>query len=425
MPWYHAYRFFIQEATRFETFEKFRPSIDLVHNSENKMDRWIYAAAQSLVKFTDDEMKAYRLYTVIPELVNFLNQLTNWYVRLNRERMRGQFGQPEALTSLSVLFEVLFTIVRLMSPFTPYITELLYENLRNVFPEGHPSHQPSVHYLSMPKPDLGFIDKEIEAAVAAMQAVVIVGRTLRERQKVSLKTPLKEATLVCPSKEVADSLIDLVPYIKDEMNVMECILSVDASLVELSALPNFRALGARVGKDMPKVAKAVKELSAQQLKQFEKDGTLTVAGHVLESGDLTVQRQQPAGKTVPDVFVDAASDIVVMLNFAKDPVLQQMAAAREVVRFVQRLRKLEGLTQDAPVKMFVRSVGATLQEVLMEQNDYIARYLRRELTTFKHDSEFANLEGFKILKKGICEINGDELEVVFMLQEDFTNGQSR
>lgn len=420
LPWYHAYRFFVQEATRFESSEHFRPSLDLVHNSENKMDRWIYAVTQSLVKFTQDEMLAYRLYTVIPELVNFLNQLTNWYVRLNRDRMRGQLGKLEALMSLSVLFEVLFTILRLMSPFTPYIAELIYENLKNVFPDGHEYRKDSVHFILMPQPNLGFINKEIETAVATMQAIVILGRTLRERQKVSLKTPLKDVTLVCPSEDVAKSLEDVIPYIKDELNVMECILSTDRSLVELAAVPNFRVLGIRVGKDMPKVTKAVKELSAAELEAFEKTGTITVCGHVLGSDDLTVQRQQPAGKTVPDVLVDCAADIVVMLNFAKDPMLQQMAAAREVANRVQKLRKELNLSQDDPIEMFVRPLGQELEKALVEQEAYVTKCLRRRVKTFENDSIFANLENSKLLHRETFKINDDKLEIVFVCDVNFT-----
>lgn len=376
------------------------------------MDRWFYAVTQSLVKFTRDEMAAYRLYTVIPELINFLNQLTNWYVRLNRDRMRGQINQKEALTSLSVLFEVLFTIIRLMCPFTPYIAELFYENLKSVFPDGHEYKQDSVHYLMVPEADLGYINKEIELAVGSMQSIVIIGRTLRERQKVSLKTPLKDVTLLCSSEDVAHRLIDLVPYIKDELNVLECTLSTDASLVELTAVPNFRVLGARVGKDMPKIAKAVKELTVDELRDFEKTGSITIEGYVLEGQDLTVQRQQPAENGVPDVIVDCASDVVVMLNFAKDPTLQQMAAAREIANRVQKLRKELCLNQDDPVEIYVRPFGEILALALNEQEIYLTKCLRCRAIVFKDDSVFEGLS--KILHRETFEINSEKLEIAIL-----------
>lgn len=414
LPWYHAYRFFIQETSRYESVEVFRPDLNLIHTSDNKMDRWIYASTQSLVNFSQNEMAAYRLYTVIPKLVNFLNQLTNWYVRLNRCRMRGQSGQQESLTSLSVLFEVLFTIVRLMSPFTPFITELFYENLKAVFPDGHEHKQPTVHDVMMPKPNLDFVDEEIERLVAAMQDVIIMGRTLRERKKLSLKTPLKEVTVVCPSQQLQDQLIDLCPYIKEELNVLECNLTADASLVELTGVPNFRALGARLGKDMPKVSQAIKELGAQQLKEFEKTGSITVEGYLLEANDLTVQRQQPANQATPDVVVDAVGDLVVMLNIVEDPELQKMAVARETVNRVQKMRKALSLKQDDPVVMFMSSKSEALRKTLCEQENYITRCLRRQIHIYNNEEELVtSTNNSNILNRQIFDLNDDQIEIVF------------
>jgi isoleucyl-tRNA synthetase len=100
------------------------------------MDKWILAATQSLVAFVTEEMKAYRLYTVMPRLVGFIEQLTNWYIKLNRTRLRGNTGEEDCSKTLNTLFEVLVVSTKTMAPFTPFFTENLYQNLRNVLPTG-------------------------------------------------------------------------------------------------------------------------------------------------------------------------------------------------------------------------------------------------------------------------------------------------
>ena len=129
LPWYNAFRFFVQNVERFEVLgKKFLPSKEKVVATTNATDIWISAATQGLIKFVHQEMVAYRLYTVMPALVSYVTQLTNWYVRLNRDRLKGLEGEgeeaeKEAETGLQVLYDVLLNVTILMGPFTPFITE--------------------------------------------------------------------------------------------------------------------------------------------------------------------------------------------------------------------------------------------------------------------------------------------------------------
>lgn len=136
MPWFNAYRFLVQNISRYEqtTGENFVYDSKLkttMGANHNFMDRWIVSANQNLIKFVRFEMDSYKLYNVVPPLLNFLEQLTNWYVRLNRTRMKGEEGADEQRTSLNILFDVLLSTTTLMSCITPFLTEHLYQNLRN------------------------------------------------------------------------------------------------------------------------------------------------------------------------------------------------------------------------------------------------------------------------------------------------------
>ena len=149
-------RFLVQEATRFENDGvRFRPDGDRVKNSSNSMDKWIIAATHELIKFVRQEMDAYRLYTVVGGLTHLLEDLTNWYIRLNRDRMKGDNGPEEALTSLCTVYEVLLNVTVMLAPVTPFITEFMYQNLSRALPEGHTMKAQSVHFVMVPDFDSG------------------------------------------------------------------------------------------------------------------------------------------------------------------------------------------------------------------------------------------------------------------------------
>jgi isoleucyl-tRNA synthetase len=127
------------------------------------MDRWIISATQNLIKLVRAEMDTYRLYNVVKPLLSFLDQLTNWYVRLNRTRMKGEEGVKEQQQSLNILYEVILTTTILMSCITPFITEHMYQNLKNGLGEADKEmNQPSIHFLQIPELNEKLLDNAIE-----------------------------------------------------------------------------------------------------------------------------------------------------------------------------------------------------------------------------------------------------------------------
>lgn len=131
LPWYNAFRFLFQCIDKVESEGvKFVPSKEAALKSDNVMDKWLLASLCDLIQFVRQEMEAYRLYTVVPKLLTFINQLTNVYVRLNRRRLKGNDGLDNCLLSLCVLYETLMNLSLLMSPFTPFITEYFYQKMR-------------------------------------------------------------------------------------------------------------------------------------------------------------------------------------------------------------------------------------------------------------------------------------------------------
>ena len=159
--------------------EKFVPDVKTATASDNNVDIWILAAVSDLVGFVHQEMKAYRLYTVVPRLVDFIGQLTNWYVRLNRDRIKGVLGDEGSLYGLNVLYEVLMTMTQVMAPFTPFFSEYLYQTLRKFQPlygntdpavrDDMLGKADSVHFLMLPLPEEARMNKLAVDRFATLQ----------------------------------------------------------------------------------------------------------------------------------------------------------------------------------------------------------------------------------------------------------------
>ena len=209
LPWLNAFRFFLGQVQLHRKTGEFDFKYDPhARKSENVMDRWILARCQSLIKLVREEMAAYRLYTIIPRLLDLVDELTNWYIRFNRQRLKGGEGKEDTIAALNTLFETLFTLCRTMvrfrslshpcglhaelsrgqSSYTPFMTENIYQSLREFIPADPAAGDTrSVHFLMFPEVKEEYFDEVIERQVKRMQTVIELTRVLRERHNLSLK----------------------------------------------------------------------------------------------------------------------------------------------------------------------------------------------------------------------------------------------
>ncbi|KAA0708022.1 Isoleucine--tRNA ligase, cytoplasmic [Triplophysa tibetana] len=278
LPWYNAYRFLVQNIQRLQKEE----AIEFLYNertaslSDNIMDKWIQSFTQSLIQFFKDEMGAYRLYTVVPKLVKFVDMLTNWYVRMNRRRLKGESGTEDCMRALESLFSVLFSMCRLMAPFTPFITELMYQNLRHLIDPKSVEEKDSgsIHYLMLPQARVSLIDKRIENAVAQMQSVIELCRVIRDRKTLPVKYPLKEVVVIHQDPEALKDIQSLQKYILEELNVRQLTLSTDKDKygIRLRAEPDHMVLGKRLKGAFKSITASIKELKNEELEAFQRTG---------------------------------------------------------------------------------------------------------------------------------------------------------
>jgi len=352
----------------------------------------------------------------VPRLVEFWEELTNWYVKLNRDRMRCSTpeDEPEAMLSLTVLYSCLLDVTILFAPVTPFIADFIYLNLRNALPDGHEKKKECVHFVMMPEYNENLLNPEVLDAVKSMQQIVETGRLLRARKQITNKTPLKSMKVAFKifnekDKIKLSNVIALKSYIKDELNI-----DGDVDIQEYEAAkPQEKwslKLKAKRGPTKKKVSKIGVEAVQRVLDEKDEDfilahkGTDKNTGQPVLSQEKTIKMSFPnplfgSGEKEPEFInydltaqdVEMACDVsfdagfignikrdmlefetdadknMVLLDFTPDPELQGKATSREVTSRIQKLCKEALLKPDDPVELILFTVHSELRNTLMSK----------------------------------------------------------
>ncbi|SJM85351.1 Isoleucine--tRNA ligase, cytoplasmic [Zygosaccharomyces bailii] len=387
LPWWNSFKFLDGQIALL----KKTSDIDFKYNpssfSDNVMDRWILASMQSLVQHIHKEMEVYKLYSVVPKLLNFIDELTNWYIRFNRRRLKGENGVEDCLKALNTLFEALFTFVRAMAPFTPFLSDSIFMRLSKFIPEDvlakFGSDGRSVHFLSYPEVRKEFFDEGIERAVSRMQAVIELGRNIREKKTISLKTPLKTLVILHSDKDYLRDVEELKKYIIEELNVRDVIITSDEEKygVEYRAVADWPTLGKKLKKDVKKVKDALPSVDTEQVRKYLKTGSLEVAGIQLVKGDLNVVRGLPETAIKEGQESRSDQDVLIILDTKIYPELKTEGLARELVNRIQKLRKKCGLaaTDDVLVEYDLINDNMDFEDVVKEHLPMLTKTCRSDI----------------------------------------------
>lgn len=367
LPLWNSYRFFHEQAVLFRknTGSVFIASTFPAASSiKNIMDRWILADCQSMLHFIDQEMAGYRLYTVVPRLLRVIDNLTNWYIRFNRKRLKGTAGRglQDTREAMNTLCEVLFTLVRALAPFTPFISEHIYGLLKPYVEEQLCAFRDtrSVHFLPYPTVQDSLFDEVTERKVSAMQKVIQLGRVARERADLPLKTPVPTLVVIADAQKLSD-VDELQSYVKEELNIREVVLSSDEERfnILLEARVDWPSLGKKLKKNVQVVRKALPGLTQDQLRRYLQDKRMTIEGIELEENDLNIVRvlgsrvpnSSAAEEDGPRWEASFSEDVILLLDAAPHPELLSEGLVRDVINRVQRMRKTAGLVPTDEVRI--------------------------------------------------------------------------
>jgi len=325
LPWYNSFKFFSTYAKvdQWQYKENFK--------QDNILDKWILSKLQTLIKNVNHEMQSYRLYNVIPELFDFIEDLTNWYIRLNRRRFWEEGMGEDKNAAYSTLFTTLEALSRLMAPFAPFLSDFIYQELKTFTAKS----EESVHLCHYPEADEKLINSTLEVAVGRMQQVILLGRQKRIQEGVKVKTPLTTLTVVHQDSGLLQEISKLEEFIKIELNIKSVEYKTNESdFVTLTAKPNLPVLGKKLGKDMGQYKVLIEALASSEVQKIENGQKVNLKGIDFDSSEVLVFRTPKTGtQAVTNRF------ITIDLECKLDQELIDEGLAREMVNRIQKTRK--------------------------------------------------------------------------------------
>ncbi len=343
IPWWNAYSFFVTYAN----LDGFEESVLERPTGDNVLDRWIVSSLETLIADVTEAMDVYDLQRSVRPFVNFVEDLTNWYIRRSRRRFWKSENDADKMHAYRTLRYVLVQVSKVAAPFTPFISENIYRNLKG---EGMPE---SVHLCDFPQANSDARDEQLERSMVLVQSIVGLGRKLRLENDLKVRQPLATIHVVSANPEIKSLLDGYESLITEELNIKEVIYGSDETeMAEVSVKADFRQLGPRFGKQMKKVAAAIASLSSENAAMLAagKSVQLSVGDESVEllPGDVVVQRAPKEG-----MVVASDGDILVGIETALTPELEKEGLAREFVSRVQGLRKDAGFEVTQRIAIFV------------------------------------------------------------------------
>ena len=425
LPWYNAYRFAAQNILRWEAEHQtsFDPEAVLADAQTNVLDQWISAASRSLTRYVREEMEGYRLYTVVPFLVKFIDNLTNVYVRFNRKRLKGRNGRDDTAMALATLHHVLVILCKVMAPFTPFFTEKMFQNLKKAMRD-----QPdSLHWCDFPAAEEERSgDRHIEESVQRMQTVIEAVRSIRNTHKRPVKTPIKEITVVHSDEAfLADIVGQLEEYVAEEGNVMNIAVCNDPlKYAVLKAVPDWSILGKKLGKKMGLVAKAINGLSQDELIRIRDGGDLEVEGETIASNEIKILTEfvRPEGFSESELDASGDGEVLVLVDLRLDEAMLDSRTAREVINRVQKLRKSSGIQIADSIRVYAeikQGSAACFERVVRSNGETLAQAFGSELVVAAFDGD--RVEGAVFAETHVLDIGSgdDTVELELVIQKLF------
>ena len=338
------------------------------------MDHWILSELNSLIAEVDLAYSEFDSQSAGKALARFIDDLSNWYVRRSRRR----FWDGD-LAALGTLHECLVTLTQLLSPMVPFITEHVWQE---VVKPANASAADSVHLTDFPIADKKLINSELNSQVAMTRRVVELGRAARAESAIKIRQPLQRALISAPGW--AKLPVDMREQIADELNVLDLadIADADGDLVNISVKANFKSLGAKYGKEVQEISKAISAVDATTLvKTLRASATTKVATWEIELGDLVVTEVPKSGWMVASHEGES-----VALDLALSQTLIDAGNVREVIRYIQERRKGDGFEISDRIKVRWNADAAIVAAINQSASHISDEVLALEFT---HDQSLA------------------------------------
>ncbi|MFP4504766.1 MAG: class I tRNA ligase family protein, partial [Cyclobacteriaceae bacterium] len=362
----NTYSFFALYAN-LDGFTYAEADVPLAERTES--DRWIISKLNSLVQQVAaayDEYEPTRATRLITDFT--IDDLSNWYVRLNRKRFwQGQYGKDKQ-AAYQTLYTCLLTIAKLSAPVAPFYSERLYRDLNGITQKETAE---SVHLADFPEMDESAVDKELEARMQMAQTASSLVHSLRKQHTIKVRQPLSKILVPVLSQEFRERVQSVEKLILSEVNVKEIEYIDDASGVLVKKIkPNFRKLGKEYGPKMKEITAAVGKMGQEEINKLERDNRYEL---VLSDQTicLTLEDVEITSEDIPGWSVAREGNITVALDITVTDELKKEGLARDLVNRIQNLRKDMGLEVQDKIHIKVEKDGSLMNEAIQKHKDYI------------------------------------------------------
>ena len=378
---YNTYSLFAMYAN-VDGFDPQTPQIPVSERPE--FDRWILSCLNSLVQGVQQEMDGYdptRAGRLIDAFVD--EDLSNWYVRLNKKRFWGKEMDNDKLAAYQTLYECLMTVAKLLAPFAPFFADQLYKDLGGALD--------SVHLDKFPEFNAALVNKDLEERMSIAQRITTIVLSLRKKEGIAVKQPL-QTLMIPPVDQAQREAIDTVKDIfLQEVNVKEVKFVEGAGILVKKVKCNFRTMGKKFGKDMKAVAAAVAEMTQEQIAELETNGKLQLGSYEILAEDVEI-----ISEDIPGWLVGNDGNLTVALDITLTDELRAEGMARTLVNRIQNIRKKSGLEITDHIRVSIEPNEASTKAV-EAFGDYIARQvLADDLKLEANDGQAVEFDDFNL-----------------------------
>jgi isoleucyl-tRNA synthetase len=370
----------------------------------SELDRWIISKVFTLVKAVGEEFDAYNPTKAGRLIQDFVcDDLSNWYVRLNRRRFwQGEITEDKR-AAYQTLQHCLAAVAQLMSPIAPFYGDWLYKNLtdqvrQESIEKNTPFKHESVHFSEWHTYDEFWVDTELEAAMTLAQNICSMVHALRKKSSLKVRQPLQKILIPATSAKVKTQIEHITSIILSEVNVKSVeFLDDESDILKKKVKANFKALGPKFGKDMKAVADTIQNMRAEDLKSLEKTGSINLNGFELALSDVEILTED-----IPGWLVAFEGGITVALDINISEELKQEGIARDFVNRVQNLRKESGFEVTDKIEIQLENTNEEVSKAVENFKTYIStevQALKLEITGAISDAVEVEMDEIKLKLK--------------------------
>ena len=364
-----------------------RTMISAVSGQLTEIDKWVLSKLNSLVKEVTEAYEAYEPTKAGRAISDFVqDDLSNWYVRLNRKRFWGGEMDGDKQAAYATLYTCLKTVAQLMAPNAPFFADRLYRDLTGE----------TVHLSEWSKADESLINKDLERSMYLAQQATSMILSLRKRAEKNVRQPLQKAVIPAPDADTLAALLHVQDLIKSEVNVKELVIvrAEDSEIRLVKKIkPNFKVLGKKVGGKMKELAAAIGRMTQDEIAQMEQAGTFTVCDYALTAEDVEIITEDMPGWLVANNGV-----LTIALDIELTEALVEEGVARELINRIQNLRKSSGLEITDRIEVCIES-REEVAGAVNHCNEYIASQVLATsltLTDGLTDGAEVDMDGYKL-----------------------------